>query len=202
MRRIVVGVGGASGAPYAMRLLQFLSDNAEAAGVEPHLVFSKTGRLVWNDEVGIDPETFGFPIHRPNDMTAAFASGSARFEAMVVVPCSAGGLARIAHGLSLDLIGRAADVMLKERRKLVLVLRESPYSLPQLKNMVAVAQAGAVVMPASPSFYSAPADLPALLDTITARILDQLGIDNALMRRWTGELNRAHLGKVASGGQR
>ncbi|MFT4622978.1 MAG: 4-hydroxy-3-polyprenylbenzoate decarboxylase [Myxococcota bacterium] len=202
MRRIVVGVGGASGAPYALRLLQFLSENAEEAGVEPHVVFSKTGRLVWNDEVGVDPAEFGFPVHAPNDMTAAFASGSAQFDAMVVVPCSAGGLARIAHGLSIDLIGRAADVMLKERRKLVLVLRESPYSLPQLKNMVAVAEAGALVMPASPSFYSAPADRIALLDTVTARILDQLGIDNTLMRRWTGQLNRAHIGRVANGGSR
>jgi 4-hydroxy-3-polyprenylbenzoate decarboxylase len=188
-RKIVVGVTGASGAPYARRLLDFLRDNAGQHGLEPHVVFTKFGRLVWSDEVGTDPrEAYDFPLYNPGDMTAPFASGSAGFDAMVVVPCSAGSLARIAHGVSADLVGRAADVMLKEQRKLVLVLRESPYSLVQLRNMVAVAEAGALVMPASPSFYSAPQSIDALLDTVTARILDQLGVPNDLMRRWTGEL--------------
>lgn len=186
MRRIVVGVSGASGAPYAERLLSFLRDHAAALELDVHVVFSKMGRLVWNDEVGVDPESFGFPIWPPGDMTAPMASGSARFEAMVVVPCSAGALARIAHGVSADLVGRAADVVLKERGRLVLVLRESPYSLIQLRNMVTVTEAGATILPASPSFYSKPADLPAFLDTVTARVLDQLGVDNDLMRRWTG----------------
>jgi 4-hydroxy-3-polyprenylbenzoate decarboxylase len=95
-------------------------------------------------------------------------------------------MARIAHGLSTDLIGRAADVMLKERRPVVLVLRETPYSLIHLKNMVAVTEAGATIMPASPSFYSNPADMTALVDTVVARALDHLGIDNALMKRWNG----------------
>lgn len=184
--RIVVGVGGASGSPYADRVLRFLADHRELLGLDVHVVFSKTGRLVWSDEVGIDPATYGFPLYNPGDMTAPFASGSARFDAMVVVPCSGGGMARIAHGLSADLIGRAADVMLKERRKLVLVLRESPYSLVHIENMGAVTRAGAVVLPASPSFYSDPADRTALLDTVTSRILDQIGIDNDLMRRWNG----------------
>ncbi len=188
-RRIVVGVTGASGAPYARRLLDFLETHAEAAGLEPHVVFTKFGRLVWSDEVGTDPgEIYRFPLYKPGDMTAPFASGSAGFEAMAVVPCSAGSLARIAHGVSSDLVGRAADVMLKEKRPLILVLRESPYSLVQLRNMVAVAEAGAMVMPASPSFYSAPQSIDALLDTVTARVLDQLGVPNDLMRRWTGEL--------------
>lgn len=186
MRRIVVGITGASGAPYAARVLDFLRDHREEAGIEAHLVFTKMGRVVWGEEVGTDPRDYGFPIYAPGDMTAPFASGSARFDAMVVVPCSAGSLARIAHGISADLVGRAADVMLKERRKLVLVLRESPFSLPMLRNMVAVTEAGALVMPASPSFYSGPADLPAFVDTVTARVLDQLGIDNALMARWSG----------------
>lgn len=185
-RRIVVGVGGASGQPYAQRLLAFLSDHRELLDLDVHVVFSRMGRLVWKDEVGVDPESFGFPIHPPGDMTAPFASGSARFEALVVVPCSGGSLGRIAHGISTDLIGRTADVMLKERKKLLLVLRESPYSLVHIENMAAVTRAGAVVLPASPSFYSAPADRTALLDTVTSRILDQLGIDNDLMRRWTG----------------
>ena len=185
-RRIIIGVSGASGAPYADRVLSFFRDNREELDLDVHVVFSKMGRLVWREEVGTDPDSYGFPIFAPGDFTAPMASGSARFDAMAVVPCSAGSLARIAHGVSADLVGRAADVMLKERKPLVLVLRESPYSLVQLKNMVAVTQAGALVMPASPSFYSKPDGMTAFLDTVTARILDQLGIDNSLMTRWAG----------------
>jgi flavin prenyltransferase len=188
-RRIVIGVTGASGAPYAARVLDFLRDEGASLDLEPHVVFTKFGRLVWDDEIGTDPgEVYPFPIAGPMDMLAPFASGSAGFDAMAVVPCSAGTLARIATGVSSDLVSRAADVMLKERRKLVLVLRESPYNLVHLRNMVTVTEAGAVVMPASPSFYSAPKTLDELLDTVTARVLDQLGIPNDRMRRWTGEL--------------
>lgn len=188
-RKIVIGVTGASGSPYAARVLDFLAAHHEALGLTVHVVFTKFGRLVWGDEVGTDPgDVYPFTVHSPNDMLAPFASGSAGFDAMAVVPCSAGTLARIASGVSTDLVGRAADVMLKERRTLVLVLRESPYNLVHLRNMVAVTEAGAMVMPASPSFYSAPQGIEQLLDTVTARILDQLGIDNQLMRRWTGTL--------------
>lgn len=186
MRRLVVGVSGASGAPYAERLLGFLTTQRDT--IETHLVFTKTGLLVWRDETGVDPASYGFPIHGPLDFTAAPASGSARFDAMVVIPCSAGCMSRIANGISHDLVGRAADVMLKERRPLVLVLRESPLSLVHLRNLVAVTEAGATVMPASPSFYSHPKDLVSLLDTVTARVLDHLGVDNALMKRWDGHL--------------
>jgi flavin prenyltransferase len=195
-RKVVIGVSGASGAPYAERLLRWLSENPH--DLEPHVVFSRYGRLVWNDEVGVDPESFGFPMYGPGDMTAPFASGSAGFEAMVVVPCSAGSLGRIAHGLSADLIGRAADVMLKEQRRLLLVVRETPYSLVMLRNMVAVAEAGAMVMPASPSFYSAPSGIPQLLDTVVSRILDRLGVSNAAMRPWNGEMQ----GHLAPRGER
>lgn len=187
-RKIVVGVTGASGAIYAQRVLHFLRDEGPALGLETHVTFTKFGRLVYQDETGESPADLGLPVHGSNDMTAPFASGSSGFDAMVVVPCSAGSLARIAHGVSADLVGRAADVMLKERRKLVLVLRESPYNLIHLKNMVAVTEAGALVMPASPSFYSHPEGVTQLVDTVTARILDQLGVPNDLMRRWTGEL--------------
>lgn len=183
MKRLVVGVSGASGAPYAARLLGLLRERDD---VDVHLVFTKMGRVVWNQEVGGDPADFGFPVYAPGDMTAPFASGSSLFDAMVVVPCSAGSLARIAQGVSHDLVGRAADVMLKERRPVLLVVRESPYSLIQLRNMVSVTEAGAMVMPASPSFYSGPKDMAELLDTVVARVLDRLGIDNDLMRRWTG----------------
>ena len=184
--RLVVGITGASGSIYAARSLSFLQSVAVARGIEVDVVFSKTGRLVWRHEIGTDPASYGFPIHAPGDMTAPFASGSARYDAMVVVPCSAGSLARISMGISHDLVGRAADVMLKERRPLVLVLRESPYGLIHIKNMVAVTEAGACVMPASPSFYSGAKTIEQAVDTVVARMFDQVGIENDLVRRWSG----------------
>lgn len=190
MRRIVVGVGGASGSIYARRLLDHL---AQTPDVEVAVVFTRTGRLVWEDEVGTDPKAYPFHHYAPSDLTAPFASGSALYDAMVVVPCSASGLGRIAQGISTDLVGRAADVMLKERRPLLLVLRESPYGLPLCRNMVAATEAGAIVLPASPSFYSRPADLDAAVDTVVARVLDHLGLPgHDRMPRWTG--------RVVSGG--
>ncbi|RME29069.1 MAG: UbiX family flavin prenyltransferase [Deltaproteobacteria bacterium] len=185
MKRVVVAVSGASGAPYARRLLDFCAGPGRGA-VQPHLLFTRIGRMCWADEVGTDPAAYGFPVTSNQDLAAAFASGSARFDGMVIIPCSAGQLGRIAHGISADLVGRAADVMLKERRPLVLVLRESPYSLVHVRNMAAVIEAGATVLPASPSFYSRPADLDSLLDTVVSRVLDHLGVDNDLVERWTG----------------
>jgi 4-hydroxy-3-polyprenylbenzoate decarboxylase len=182
-KRIVVGVTGASGAPYAARALAFLK---EAPGIEVDLVFSKTGRLVWNHEVGVDPEQYGFRIWSPGDFTAPFASGGARIDGMLVVPCSSGGAARIAHGLSVDLIGRAADVTLKEGRPLVLVLREAPLSLIHLRNLTQLAEAGATVLPASPGFYHLPKSIDELVDHVVSRALDRLGIDNELYHRWSG----------------
>jgi len=184
-RRVVVAVSGASGSRYAQRLLDFCAGDGRGR-IEPHLVFTRIGRMCWADEVGSDPLAYGFPIYQNQDLGAIFSSGSARFDGMVVLPCSAGQLARIAHGVSTDLVNRAADVMLKERRRLVLVLRESPYSLIHVRNMAACIEAGAVVMPASPSFYSRPKGIDQLLDTVVARVLDQLGIDNDLVPRWTG----------------
>jgi len=184
-KRLVVAISGASGAPYARRLLDFCAGEGRDH-VEPHLVFTRVGRMCWADEVGTDPAAYGFPIYGNQDLTASMSSGSARFDGMVILPCSAGQLGRIAHGTSSDLVSRAADVMLKERRSLVMVLRESPYSLVHVRNMALCIEAGAVIMPASPSFYSRPAGVEALLDTVVARVLDQLGVDNALMRRWDG----------------
>ncbi len=183
--RIVVGVGGASGAPYAKRLLDFLAREGAAAGVHVDLVFSTTGRQIWSHEIGGAPD-YPFRTWKNQDLTAPFASGSARYDAMAIVPCSAAGLARVAHGVSTDLIGRAADVMLKERRPLVLVLRETPISLVHARAIVQAVEAGAFVMPASPSFYSRPATMEALIDTVVARVLDRLGIPNEIMRRWAG----------------
>jgi len=184
--KLVVGVSGASGAPYAKRLLDFLAAEGGRHDVTVDLVFSETGMQVWMQEVGSAPR-YPFPVWKPRDFSAPFSSGSALgYEAMVVVPCSAGQLSRIAHGVSMDLIGRAADVMLKERRKLVLVLRETPISLVHARAMTQVIEAGAFVMPASPSFYSGPKDIGQLVDTVVARVLDRLGIPNDLMRRWEG----------------
>ncbi len=184
--KLVFAVSGASGAPYAARALAFLAGPARDAGVETEVVFTKTARVVWQHEVGGDPAAYGLRIWPAGDMTAPFASGSARYDAMLVLPCSAGCLGRIAHGISADLVGRAADVMLKERRPLVLVLRETPFSLIHLRNMETITLAGGVVMPAAPSFYSRPASLDALLDTVVARAFDRVGVPNELVRRWTG----------------
>jgi 4-hydroxy-3-polyprenylbenzoate decarboxylase len=185
--KLVVAVGGASGSIYAKRLLDLIAAAAKTSdvvrGIEVGLCFSKSGAEVWKHELGAVPD-YPFARYKLDDFRAPFASGSAGWDAMVVIPCSTGGLARIAHGISDDLIGRAADVMLKERRKLVLVVRETPLSLLHIENMLTVTRAGAVVLPAAPSFYSQPANVEALLDTVVSRVLDQLGIPNQLMPRW------------------
>jgi len=183
--KLVVAVGGASGSIYARRLLDALAvlHARDPAALEVGLCFSSAGAEVWNHEIGPVPD-YPFKRYGLRDFRAPFASGSAGWQAMVVVPCSTGGLARIAHGISDDLIGRAADVMLKERRKLVLVVRETPLSAIHLENMLAVTRAGAVVLPASPSFYSKPETMDSLLDTVVGRVLDQLGLSNELMPRW------------------
>ena len=179
--KLVVAIGGASGSIYAKRLLDSLIPLA--AEIEVGLVFTQSGNEVWAHEIGEVP-AYPFKRYGLRDFRAPFASGSAGWDAMVVVPCSTGGLARIAHGISDDLVGRAADVMLKERRKLVLVVRETPLSSIHLENMLTVTRAGAVVLPASPSFYSNPATIDSLLDTVVGRVLDQLGLPNRLMPRW------------------
>jgi len=188
--KLVVAVSGASGAPYAKRLLDFLAEHGPRTGVEVDLVFTQTGKQVWKQEIGAEPRT-PFRIWKNQDFTAPFASGSALYDGMVVIPCSAGALARIAHGISVDLVGRAADVMLKERRRLVLVLRETPISLVHARAIAQVIEAGAFVMPASPSFYSGPRDIGQLVDTVVARVLDRLGLPNDLMKRWDGLAPRA-----------
>jgi flavin prenyltransferase len=185
--KLVVAVGGASGSIYARRLLDALVPLASGPqAIEVGLVFTQSGNEVWAHELGEIP-AYPFKRYGLRDFRAPFASGSAGWDAMVVVPCSTGGLARIAHGISDDLVGRAADVMMKERRKLVLVVRETPLSAIHLENMLAVTRAGAVVLPAAPSFYSRPATIEAVLDTVIGRVLDQLGLPNGLMPRWGAE---------------
>ncbi len=188
--KLVVAVSGASGAPYARRLLDFLAREGAAHGVSADLVFTQTGKQVWKHEIGEEPR-YPFKIWKNQDLTAPFASGSALYDGMVVIPCSAGALARIAYGISADLVGRAADVMLKERKRLVLVLRETPISLVHARAMTQVIEAGAFVMPASPSFYSGPKTVDQLVDTVVARVLDRLGLPNDLMKRWDGLAPRA-----------
>jgi len=183
-RRVVVGISGASGAPYARRLLQRLSEPETARGLDVSVVLSSTAREVWRQECEGDIEDLGVRLYTGRDYSAPFASGSSCADAMVVIPASMSCVARIAHGISDNLLTRAADVVLKERRTLVLVPRETPYSVVHLENLLKVSRAGALVMPASPSFYSRPGDMTALLDTVVGRLLDHLGIAHPATRRW------------------
>lgn len=181
-RKIVVAVTGASGAIYARALLRKLSrlqNQIDAVG----LVMSDNAREVWQHELGDESySSFNFPVYAKNDFSAPFASGSARYDTMIVCPCSMGTLARIATGVSNDLISRAADVILKERRKLVLVTRDTPLSLIHINNMKTATEAGAIICPASPSFYSRPAGLEEAALTVIDRIIDLCGLDQETYR--------------------
>ena len=182
--KLLVAVTGASGAIYAKRLLEALQGARRLdPALEVTVCFSTNGRRVWQHELGT-ASIDGFREVANDDFTCAFASGSAAWQAVIAVPCSVGRLGRIAAGLADDLIARAADVALKERRKLVLVVRETPLSLIHLENLLAVARAGAIVLPATPSFYSRPGTVDAVVDTVVARVLDQLGLPTSLVPRW------------------
>jgi flavin prenyltransferase len=178
--RLVLAATGASGALYLQRLLHYL-DTAEH---ELHIVFSPYAKQVIHDEIGELKLPAGMVEHSDKSMNAPFASGSTKFDAMIVIPCSMSTLGRIAHGISESLILRAADVFLKERRKLILVPRETPWNLIHARNALAAIEAGAVLLPASPSFYTRPANLSELADTVVWRILDQIGLDVPNARRW------------------
>lgn len=178
--RLVLAATGASGALYLQRLLHYL-DRTEN---ELHIVFSAYAKQVIHEELGELQIPPGTVEHSDKSMNAPFASGSTKFDAMIVVPCSMGTLGRIAHGVSESLILRAADVFLKERRKLILVPRETPWNLIHVRNALTVIEAGAILLPASPSFYSRPTTLAELADTVVWRILDQLGLDAPNACRW------------------
>ena len=185
--KIIIAITGASGSIYARRILeklQVLQDQFETCGI----VFSSNAREIWKYELGSTPdEAFGnFTIYEKRDFYAPFASGSAGYDAMIIIPCSMGTLGRIASGVSDDLITRAADVILKERKKLILVVRENPYNLIHLRNMTLLTEAGAIVAPATPSFYSLPQSIDDVVDTVIDRILDLAGFEN-LGNRWQGE---------------
>ena len=185
--KLLVGITGASGALYAKRLLSALADAQKAgADLQVAICFSANGRRVWQHELGAESPG-DFREHASDDFTSAFASGSARWHAVVVVPCSVGRVGRIASGTADDLISRAADVALKERRKLILVVRETPFSIVQLENMLRLARAGAVIMPANPGFYNRPESVDDIVDFMVARILDHLSVAHELAPRWGQE---------------
>ena len=181
-KKLIVAVTGASGAIYAkvlMDKLQVLSGQIENIG----LVFSDNARDVWEYELGNrDFEKLPYTIYDKNNFFAPFASGSARYDTMIICPCSMGTLARIAQGVSNDLVTRAADVTLKERRKLILVTRDTPLSLIHIDNMKSITLAGGIIAPASPSFYSKPKNFDDLAGTVVDRVLDLAGFENVTYR--------------------
>src|SRR3954468_11369035 len=182
--RILVAMTGASGALYAQRLLDNLNVNEH----EVHLVVSNYAQAVLSEELPAGLKLApGVQTHNIKSMNAPFASGSNACDAMVVIPCSMGTLGRIAHGYGEDVLLRAADVMLKERKKLILVPRETPLSLVHVKNFELLLLAGATLIPATPSFYERPATIEAVIDTVVARVLDHLGIAQKLIPRWQAE---------------
>lgn len=195
MKRIVVAITGATGAVYARRLIDMLCK----LDIKVHLVLSKHAMVVVSHE--LEPLSFktekpvehevlryfhGETIlfHHYEEFTAPIASGSYHTDGMVICPCTTGTLGRIANGVNTNLLDRAADVTLKERRKLIVVLREIPYSEVTIENMLKITRAGGVILPASPSFYHRPRDIKELVDSVVARILDHLGLESDLNVRW------------------
>lgn len=178
--KFVIAATGASGSIYLQRLL----DQIDAIAHEVHLVMSGHAKQVAKQELGSFKIPKGIAQHGDNDMNVPFVSGSSRFDAMAIVPCSMATIGRIAAGSSDTALLRAADVFLKERRKLVLVPRETPWNLIHARNIVTLLEAGAVVLPAIPSFYSRPSSLVDLVDTVVWRILDQIGLPSSRAYRW------------------
>jgi 4-hydroxy-3-polyprenylbenzoate decarboxylase len=174
-QKIIIAITGASGAVYARRLLSYFEQNT-AQYDRVDVVFSKNARDVWKHELGDESfDELPFRQYAPDDFYAPFASGSAGYDSMIICPCSMGTLGRIANGISNDLISRAADVMLKEGKQLIVVPRETPFNLIHLRNMTQLAEAGGVIIPAIPSFYSKPETVEAVADTVVHRILQRAG---------------------------
>lgn len=175
-KKIVIAITGASGSIYAdllIKKLGLIKDQWEQVSI----VFSENAKTVWKTELGNeDYQNITFPVYEKNDFNAPFASGSGQYDTMIIVPCSMGTMGRIAHGVSGDLITRAADVMLKERRKLICVARETPYNLIHIKNMELITLAGGIICPATPSFYSNPKSVEEVASTVVDRIIDLAGM--------------------------
>ena len=186
--RLTVGITGATGVIYGVRLLERLRD----AGVETHLVISRWGARTLLHETRYSREQVEALAHTsyaPGDMGAAISSGSFETAGMAIVPCSAKTLGAIAHGYGDGLVHRAADVVLKERRKLLLAVREAPLSAIHLENMLTLSRMGAIILPPMPAFYNNPRSLTDIVDHTVARMLDQFGIEVPGAQRWTGEMN-------------
>ncbi len=192
MKKIILGLTGASGGVYFLRLAQLLSMQE----VELHIIASSNGEKVLQYETGVSlkeqVKRWGgngaeIVLEDNHNLFSSTASGSSGFEAMAIVPCSMSALAMVAHGITETLLTRAADVMLKERRKLVLVPRETPLSTVHLKNMTELSQMGATILPAMPGFYGRPQTMEELVDFIAGKTLDSLGIENTYYKRWEGK---------------
>ena len=184
-QRLVVGITGATGAVYGVRLLE----RARSLGVETHLVATPAGVLNVHHEVGLDRKALEAKAdfaYAPGDVGACLASGSFGTSAMVVAPCSMKTLAAVAHGLSDNLLTRAADVTLKERRRLLMMVRETPFNLAHLRNMTAATEMGAIIFPPLPAFYHRPSSIEALVDESIERVLGLLGLSGTAAREWTG----------------
>jgi len=179
-RRIIVAIGGSSGSIYAKLLMDKF---AAMTDIKVGVVMTENALLNWKLELGdFDTSVYPFDFYKKDDFFAPFASGSAKYDTMIVCPCSMGLLSRIATGHSNDLITRAADVILKERRKLIIVPREAPYSLIHLRNMTSVTEAGAIICPATPSFYSQPQTITEICNTVVDRIVDLCGLQQDTYR--------------------
>ena len=191
MKRLVVAITGASGALYGVRLLHWLR---EAGGIQTHLMISEAGALSLHHELGItrkEVEVLADAVHAVRDVGACVASGSFPSEGMIIAPCSMKTLASVAHGLCDNLISRAADVMLKERRRLVLMVRETPFNLAHLRNMTAVTEMGGIIFPPLPALYQKPADITDMVDHTVGRVLDLFGVEQTLAPQWQGLRQRS-----------
>ncbi|HJV00577.1 MAG TPA: UbiX family flavin prenyltransferase [Burkholderiaceae bacterium] len=185
-QRLIIAITGATGAVYGVRLLQHLQ---AMPGVETHVLISDAAVLTLQQETGMTRravEALADVVHKTRDVGASIASGSFQSDGMVIAPCSMKTLAAVAHGLSDNLITRAADVVLKERRRLVLMVRETPFNLAHLRNMTAVTEMGGIIFPPLPSFYHQPKSIDEMVDHTVARVIDLFGIDHALAPRWQG----------------
>ena len=184
-RRLIVGISGASGVIYGVRLLQLLRGTA----ITTHLVMSRTAKMTLASETDFkvsDVEALANVVHSNQDLGAACSSGSFRTLGMVIAPCSVKTLAEIATGVTANLLSRAADVALKERRRVVLLLRETPLHIGHIRSMAAATEAGAIIFPPVPAFYTRPVSLDDMIDHTLGRVLDLFDIDLGLVRRWTG----------------
>jgi 4-hydroxy-3-polyprenylbenzoate decarboxylase len=184
-KRLIIAITGATGAVYGVRLLQTLRET----GVETHLLVSDAGVLNLHQELDMnrkDVEALTDVVHNIRDVGASIASGSFQSDGMIVAPCSMKTLAAVAHGLSDNLITRAADVTLKERRRLVLMVRETPFNLAHLRNMTAVTEMGGVIFPPLPGFYHRPQSIDEMVDHTVGRVLDLFAVPHALTPRWSG----------------